>query len=75
MVTVYTKHGCGQCVFVKKWLESEDIAFDEVNVQEEEKGMDYIKDLGYASLPVVDYEDFHFNGFNEEKLEQLKELV
>ena len=35
MVTVYSKNNCMQCKMVKKWLSEHEIAFDEINIDEQ----------------------------------------
>jgi len=71
-VTVYSKSGCPQCVFTKKFLDSEKITFEEKRVDLNEEYLKEVIDLGYQSLPVVKTSDGEtFNGYHEEKLAKL----
>lgn len=71
-VKVYTKNGCGQCVFTKKWLKKNGVKFTEINVLEDEKALERVRELGFSALPVIESGDTAFYGFNEEKLKDLK---
>ena len=71
-VTVYSKSGCPQCVFTKKFLESQNIYFTEKRVDLNEIFLKEVTAMGYRSLPVVtsDQEDYFF-GYNINKLQDL----
>ena len=71
-VTVYSKSGCPQCVFTKKFLESQNISFTEKRVDLNDMFLKEVTTLGYRSLPVVisDQEDSFF-GYNINKLQDL----
>ena len=73
-VTVYTKNGCPQCDMTKMVLQGEDIEFDTINVEEDEKAMEYVRDtLGFNAMPVVVAEGHEpFSGFRPDKLKELK---
>ncbi|PMC79805.1 NrdH-redoxin [Aerococcus viridans] len=71
-ITVYSKSGCPQCVFAKKYLEAKEIPFEEKRVDLEDVYLDEVKELGYLSLPVIaDSTGNHFNGYVPEKMEAL----
>jgi glutaredoxin-like protein NrdH len=74
-VTVYTKYGCPQCDMTKRVLDGEGIEFTAINVQDDEKAMEYVKDvLGLSSMPVVIIEgEEPFTGFRPDKLQDIKE--
>lgn len=71
-VTVYSKDKCQQCKGVKRWLKSNGIAFNEINVSEQPEYIQEVKDLGFTSLPVVKSEDLVFSGLDIPKLNELK---
>lgn len=73
-VTVYTKNGCPQCEMTKRVLTGEGIEFTAINVEEDEKALDYVKNtLGLTAMPVVVVEgEEPFTGFRPDKLEELK---
>lgn len=71
-VTVYSKDKCQQCKGVKRWLKSNGIAFNEINVSEQPEYIQEVKDLGFTSLPVVKSDDLVFSGLDIPKLNELK---
>ena len=78
MVTVYSKHNCVQCEITKKFLEANNVEFEEINVKENEEALELIKMHGFQWLPVVTRSesfDFAFSRFQIDKLEELVELV
>src|SRR5699024_2027322 len=52
-ITVYSKSGCPECTFTKKYLESENIAHEEKRVDLHDNYMEEVILLGYRTLPVV----------------------
>ena len=71
-VTVYSKDKCQQCKGVKRWLKSNGIAFNEINVSEQPEYIQEVKDLGFTSLPAVKSGDLVFSGLDIPKLNELK---
>ena len=71
-ITVYSKSGCPECIFTKKYLEAEDIAYEEKRVDLDEDYMEEVILLGYRTLPVVKInEEETFTGYRPERLENL----
>lgn len=71
-ITIYSKSGCAECMFTKKFLESKDIPFDERRVDINDDYLDEVRLLGYRSLPVVKIDDDEtFTGYQPERLEDL----
>lgn len=72
MITVYSKPGCGQCMFTKKFLERNGLAYQEKDIQVDELARQEVQAMGYSSLPVVviNGQD-SFTGFQEDKLQAL----
>mgnify|MGYP000419335945 FL=1 len=71
MVTVYSKNNCMQCKMVKKWLSEHEIAFDEINIDEQPEKIDYVKSLGFTAAPVIEAGDIVFSGFQPAKLKEI----
>ena len=71
-ITVYSKSGCPECTFTKKYLESENISYEEKRVDLNETYLEEVVLLGYRTLPVVKInEDETFTGYRPERLENL----
>lgn len=71
-VTVYSKNGCGQCMFLKNMLKGEQIDFEERNISEDESAMSYLQDKGITSLPYVESpQGISFTGVRPDLVKQL----
>jgi len=71
---VYSKEDCMQCNFTKKWLNEHGIEYEEINVEEDEAALKYIKDdLGYQAVPVVVTSTDNWYGFRPDKMAKLVE--
>jgi glutaredoxin len=53
MITLFTKTNCSDCNKAKALLESEEIAFDTRNVEEDFEAMQQLSNMGLRSLPQV----------------------
>ena len=53
MLDVYSKNDCRQCDMVKKFLNREGIPFTEVNITNSQVDIDWLREQGYSSVPLV----------------------
>lgn len=53
MVKVYSKNLCPQCRGVKKFLERNNIAFTEHNIDNDEEARNMLVTEGFKSVPVI----------------------
>lgn len=61
---------CYQCDAVKKWLDTNGIAYEYLDVDEH---MEYLEGIGIRALPVVVAKEWmKFGGFDIGKLQQIK---
>ena len=72
MVTVYTLPDCVQCNMTKKLMEREGIAYESVDLSQDEAAMEMVRGLGYQAAPVVVAGDVHWSGFRAERIKGLK---
>lgn len=73
-ITVYSKVGCGQCLFTKKYLEKRNLAYLEKNISENQEWLEEVKEMGFQSLPVIKVAgEEPFNGFQPHRLDALVE--
>ncbi len=73
MVTVYTKNNCMQCKLTKRNLQENGIEYQEVNTDDDEKALDYVKSYGVKRLPSVFVGDeLAFSGFSPSEIKKLK---
>lgn len=74
-VNVYSKDNCPQCKMVKRWLNDKSITYTESNITTNPKEGEYLKSLGFISLPIThvktDTEEEYIKGFDIKKLTEL----
>lgn len=60
-----------QCKMTKRFLTEHHVDFVEHNINEDPQYVDYLKDRGFQSLPVIETGDTQFSGFRPDKLQKL----
>ena len=50
MVTVYSKNNCVQCKMTKRFLDSNNVEYKEINLDEQPEYIDQVKELGLVLL-------------------------
>lgn len=71
-ITVYSKPDCVQCEFTKSFLTDLNVAYETIDVTQDEAALEHVRSLGFQSLPVVEVEGREaFSGFQPDVLEQL----
>lgn len=63
-LNVYSKPNCTKCAMLKRWLEIKGIDYNEIDISENQEGMDKLVSSNRISLPVVEIED-EFVDLNE----------
>lgn len=71
MVKVYSKNNCMQCKMTKRYLSDNSIPFEEVNIDNEPSALDFLKDQGFQSVPVVFGGQSAIIGFRPDQLKAL----
>ncbi|HFI0049263.1 TPA: glutaredoxin-like protein NrdH [Streptococcus suis] len=71
MVTIYSKNDCVQCKMSKKFLDQHNVAYTEINLDEQPEYIEHVKSLGFSSAPVIETETESFSGFQPSKLKAL----
>ena len=56
-ITVYTKPSCVQCTATYRALDSRGIAYEVIDVTQDNEALEKIKTLGYLQAPVVVIDD------------------
>ena len=59
------------CVATKKHMDRRGIEYTEIDVSKDTDSLDHIVSLGYKQVPVVEVDDTHWSGYNQEKIEAL----
>ncbi|HFI0253929.1 TPA: glutaredoxin-like protein NrdH [Streptococcus suis] len=71
MVTIYSKNNCVQCKMSKKFLDEHNVAYKEINLDEQPEYIEHVKGLGFSAAPVIETENEVFSGFQPTKLKAL----
>lgn len=71
MVTIYSKNNCVQCKMSKKFLDEHNVAYKEINLDEQPEFIEHVKSLGFSAAPVIETENEVFSGFQPTKLKSL----
>ncbi|HFU4454567.1 TPA: glutaredoxin-like protein NrdH [Streptococcus suis] len=71
MVTIYSKNNCVQCKMSKKFLDEHNVAYKEINLDEQPEYIEHVKGLGFSAAPVIETENEVFSGFQPAKLKAL----
>ncbi|HEL1612653.1 TPA: glutaredoxin-like protein NrdH [Streptococcus suis] len=71
MVTIYSKNNCVQCKMSKKFLDEHNVAYKEINLDEQPEFIEHVKSLGFSAAPVIETENEVFSGFQPTKLKAL----
>ena len=80
MLTVYSKNNCPFCVQAKNLLKLKNIAFEEINVEENPQAREFIVNEGHRTVPQI-YKDGKlfvqggFQGLSKLTEDQLKEKL
>ncbi len=70
-VTMYTTPTCVYCKMAKAFFKENNIAYSEVNVVEDQKGLeDMVKKSGQMGVPVIDVDGKIFVGFDKPGIAQ-----
>jgi len=70
-VTVYTKPSCVQCNATYRALDSKGIAYEVLDLSQDETALAAVKELGYLQAPVVITDEDHWSGFRPDKIDEL----
>ncbi|MBF0805442.1 glutaredoxin-like protein NrdH [Streptococcus sp. WM07] len=71
MVTVYSKNNCMQCRMTKKFLDDHHVSYKEINLDLEPEHIDTVKQMGFATAPVIVSPVGNFAGFQPGRLKEL----
>ncbi len=52
-VKLFSKNNCMQCKMAKRFLTENDVTFEEINIDDQPEYLDYLKEHGFQSVPVV----------------------
>lgn len=74
-IEIYTKENCPGCKATKRWLESHQISFDEINIDTRPDIIAELKSQGLLQVPVVKAGQDSWSGFRPEKLRSIPQKL
>ena len=74
-ITIYSTPTCVYCKTLKEYLSSKNIAYQEIDVSENEKELEKMVAIsGQMGVPVVDIDGNVVIGFDREKIDEILKL-
>jgi len=70
-ITVYSKPACVQCTATTRALDARGLAYDIVDLTEDDAAMQMVASLGYRQAPVVIAGEEHWAGFRPDMIGRL----
>lgn len=70
-VTLYSKNNCQPCKFTKRYLEKNNIPYQEFNVEDDPQARHWVEEMGYQQVPVVVSGFDHWSGYRPDMLDNI----
>ncbi|WP_207941390.1 ribonucleoside-diphosphate reductase 2,NrdH-redoxin [Enterococcus sp. DIV2402] len=70
-IKLFSKNNCMQCKMAKRFLADNNISFEEINIDNEPNAIDWLKEQGFQSVPVITSDATTVVGFRPDQLRQL----
>ena len=70
-IKLFSKNNCMQCKMAKRFLRENQIAFEEINIDNEPEALEFLKEQGFQSVPVITSDAQTIIGFRPDQLRQL----
>lgn len=70
-ITVYSKPACVQCTATTRALEARGLAYQLIDLTEDDDAMELVTSLGYRQAPVVIAGEAHWAGFRPDMIGSL----
>lgn len=70
-IKLFSKNNCMQCKMAKRFLSENQIAFEEINIDNEPEALEFLKEQGFQSVPVITSDAQTIIGFRPDQLRKL----
>lgn len=70
-IKLFSKNNCMRCKMAKRFLSENQIAFEEINIDNEPEALEFLKEQGFQSVPVITSDAQTIIGFRPDQLRQL----
>lgn len=67
-ITVYSKPACVQCTATTRALEARGLAYQLIDLTEDDEAMELVTSMGYRQAPVVVAGEAHWAGFRPDMI-------
>ncbi|MGA1813720.1 glutaredoxin-like protein NrdH [Frondihabitans sp. 4ASC-45] len=72
VITVYSKPNCMQCKMSYRALDAKGLTYQVIDVTESDAALEYVKELGYLTAPVVVVSEHdHWGGFRPDQINRV----
>lgn len=65
MIKLYTKTVCPKCIVAKGMLDSEDVLYESINLDQDSEARQKLSDLGFMGVPIAEHEGKFYVNPNE----------
>lgn len=74
MVKLYTKTVCPKCLVAKSMLTNNEVSFEPINIDTDEKSKQKLIDLGFMAAPIAEHDGKYYCTLSEieDLIEQIK---
>ena len=70
-VTVYSTTWCGYCHQAKKYFDSIDVSYNDINVEEDQEAAEaMVKKTGQMGVPIIEIGETTLVGFDKPKIDE-----
>ncbi len=70
-IRVYSKPACVQCDATKRTLEKSGLAYEVVDITQDDTAREHVLSLGYLQAPVVVAGEEHWSGYRPDRIRAL----
>ena len=70
-ITLFSKNNCMQCKMAKRFLSDNHISFEEINIDNQPEAIEFLKEQGFQSVPIITSDAQTIIGFRPDQLRQL----
>ena len=70
-IKLFSKNNCMQCKMAKRFLSDNHISFEEINIDNQPEAIEFLKEQGFQSVPIITSDAQPIIGFRPDQLRQL----
>ena len=70
-IKLFSKNNCMQCKMAKRFLSDNHISFEEINIDNQPEAIEFLKEHGFQSVPIITSDAQTIIGFRPDQLRQL----